>query len=70
LIAGQRAAVKDYFPEFSRRLQPFQFGLEFKAQLRAFGFGQEVRHLRKNGAVERLEVRIKLFSMLSRQHIF
>jgi hypothetical protein len=39
--------------ESSGRLQPRQLRLEREAQLGAFIVGQPVRHLRKNGAIER-----------------
>src|ERR1700689_3932637 len=42
----------------SGRLQPPDFRLEFKAQLRALLVGQPVRHLRKDGPVEQDRLRL------------
>ena len=39
-------------------LQPRQFRFEFEAQLRTFVLGQPVRHLRKDGAIERQAIRL------------
>src|SRR5262249_5802571 len=40
----------------SRRLEPRQFGREFKLQLRGFLLGQAAGHLREDGLVERRAV--------------